>query len=284
MGYSLDDSSNTTVVNGAQVTTQVPAQTGTHTLNVKAWGNAGAACNTSVAVEVTDSSSPVNSLVPANATTVSSIQSLNNWQAKHDTAAVGSSSGSMSVVSSPAMSGSARQFVTSFSGSGDELYNVNFGNDTAATNFFYDAWVYLTSSAANVANLEMDVNQVMPNGQTVLFGFQCDGYSSTWDYTKNAGTPTSPVDTWVHSGAACNVRSWSQNAWHHVQVSYSRDDSGNVTYNSVWLDGVQSDINATAPSAFALGWGPMLVTNFQVDGLGSGTNTIYLDQLTVSRW
>ncbi|HEY1647450.1 MAG TPA: hypothetical protein VGF96_05690 [Terracidiphilus sp.] len=284
MGYSFDDSADTTVVNGAQVNTQVSAETGAHTLNVKAWGNAGAACNASVAVNVTDSSSAASSPVPANATTVSAVQALGGWQATHDTGTPGSSSGSMSVVGSPSMSGSARQFVTSFSGSGGELYNANVGNDTTATNFFYDAWVYLTSSASTIQNLEMDMNQVMANGETVLYGFQCDGNSGTWDYTKNVGTPTQPNDQWEHSSAPCNMRNWSQNTWHHVQVSYSRDGAGNVTYHSVWLDGAESEINATAPSAFALGWAPALQTNFQVDGLGSGTNTVYLDQLSISRW
>jgi hypothetical protein len=284
MGYSFDDSANTTVVNGAQVNTQVSAETGAHTLNVKAWGNAGAACNASVAVNVTDSSPAASSPVPANATTVSGIQALGDWQASHDTGTPGGSSGSMSVVGSPSKSGGARQFVTGFSGSGGELYNANFGKDTNATNFFYDGWVYLTSSASTIQNLEMDMNQVMANGETVLYGFQCDGNSGTWDYTKNSGSPTQPNDQWVHSSARCNMRNWSQNTWHHVQVSYSRDNAGNVTYHSVWLDGAESSINATAPSAFAIGWAPALLTNFQVDGLGSGTNTIYLDQLSISRW
>ena len=71
-----------------------------------------------------------------------------------------------------------------------------------------------------------------------------------------------------------------------MQVLYGRDDSGNVTYHSVWLDGAQQDINETVPSAFALGWVPaVLVTNFQVDGIGtSGSMTAYLDNLTVYRW
>lgn len=70
-----------------------------------------------------------------------------------------------------------------------------------------------------------------------------------------------------------------------MQVYYSRDDSGNVTYHSVWLDGLQESINATVNSSFALGWGPALLTNFQVDGLGSkGSPVVYLDNLTVYRW
>jgi len=37
--------------------------------------------------------------------------------------------------------------------------------------------------------------------------------------------------------------------------------------------------------AFDLGWGPMINTQFQVDGLGNrGSTKVYLDSLTVSRW
>jgi hypothetical protein len=132
----------------------------------------------------------------------------------------------------------------------------------------------------------MDMNQVMSNGQTVIFGFQCDGWSGTWDYTANQGTPENYADAWLHSKAACNPRQWSTNTWHHVQVSYSRDDSGNVTYGSVWLDGAESILNVTVPSAFALGWAPTLLTNFQLDGSSatSGTSTAYLSDLTIYRW
>jgi hypothetical protein len=90
----------------------------------------------------------------------------------------------------------------------------------------------------------------------------------------------------VHSNQACSVQNWTPNAWHHVQISYSRDNSGNVTYKSVWLDGVQQDLNATVYSSFALGWSPTLLTNFQVDGntAASSTSTVYLDNLTIYRW
>jgi hypothetical protein len=39
------------------------------------------------------------------------------------------------------------------------------------------------------------------------------------------------------------------------------------------------------PSAFALGWGSTLLTNFQVDGMGaSGSPTVYIDELAIYRW
>jgi hypothetical protein len=136
-----------------------------------------------------------------------------------------------------------------------------------------------------IANLEMDMNEVIWNGNTVIYGVQCDGYSNTWDYTANAGSPKKYEDMWVHSKAYCNPREWSTNTWHHVQMTYSRNSAGHVTYKSIWLDGVEQVINETVPSAFSLGWGKCLLTNFQVDGLGGyGSATVYLDHLTVYRW
>jgi len=120
---------------------------------------------------------------------------------------------------------------------------------------------------------------VMANGDTVIYAFQCSGYSKKWEYS-GAGA------TWVASSQSCNSSAWTTDAWHHVQIEYSRDGSGNVTYQTVWLDGVGQAINATVPSAFALGWQVGVVqTQFQIDGLGaSGSSTVYLDNLTISRW
>ncbi|HEY1806403.1 MAG TPA: hypothetical protein VGG45_18170 [Terracidiphilus sp.] len=217
---------------------------------------------------------------------MSGIQARSGWITVDDPGTTGFATGAMATVDSPSLSGNALQFYTTYTFYGGELYYAAFGNDTTAHNFVYDGWVYLDSSSGSIANIEMDMNQVMPNGETVIFGFQCDGWAGTWDYTENAGTPTLPIDHWVHSSAPCNAQTWAQNTWHHVQVSYSRDDDGNVTYQSVWLDGNQQPIDATVPSAFALGWAPTLVTNFQVDGiaLGWSSSTVYLDNLTISRW
>jgi hypothetical protein len=287
MGYSLDSSSDTTVVDGKAVNAEVTAGSGAHTLHVKAWGK-GVSCDADVAITVKGGSSPPTTGGPSigsGAVSVSEIQTLGDWKATHDTGGPGSSSGSMSIVSSPSLSDHARKFVTQYSKEGDERYSATFGDDTSATNFVYDGWVYVAGSAKDVANLEMDLNQVMPNGQTVIYGFQCDGYSGTWAYSENKGTPTKPSVQWVPSKAKCNVRDWSTNTWHHVQVSYSRSSTGKVTYKAVWLDGVEQSVNVTVLSAFALGWSPTLSTNFQVDGVGSsGSTTLYLDKLIVYRW
>ena len=283
IGYSLDNSSNTTIVLSTSVSANVNTSTGTHTLHVKSWGILGASCVTDVALTVVPS--PTAS-VPSYAAVVRSIQALKSWEAVNDTGTVsGTSSGVMSLVSSPSLSGLAQEFRTTYSNSGGERYYVTFGTDSAPHNFLYDGWVYLATPSSDIANLEMDMNQVIWNGNTVIYGVQCDGYTNTWDYTANEGSPQNFSDQWLHSTAYCNPREWSTNTWHHVQFSYSRDSLGNVTYRSTWLDGVEKDLYVTVPSAFALGWGPALLTNFQVDGLGGyGSATVYLDNLTIYRW
>ena len=280
LGYSLDSSPDTTTINSQTVDANVFAASGGHTVHVKAWGDQGAVCVSDVNVNVAADTA----LVPSGATSVGSIQTMGNWQELHDGGTPGWSSGAMSMVSSPSNGGTARKFYTTFGSNGGERYHVSFSDDEAATNFVYDAWVYLTNDAGNIANIEMDLSQVMPNGQTVLFGFQCDGWTGTWDYNANWTGPAKPTNKWMHSSAPCNPRSWGRNQWHHVQISYSRNEYGVATYHSVTLDGEKMAINATAPAAYALGWAPVLLTNFQVDGLGNGANTVYLDNLVIYRW
>jgi hypothetical protein len=281
LGYSLDNSTYTATVSGQNLNTHVSTGSGWHTIHVKAWGEYGDVCVTDVSVKVAANAS----LVPSGSVSVSSIETMGNWQAYHDGGTGGWSTGAMDIVSSPSLSGSARKFYTTYGNHGGERYHVAFNDDENATNFVYDAWIYLTDSAGNIANLEMDLNQTMPNGQTVIFGFQCDGYSGTWDYNANWTGPYNPSNTWMHSSAHCNIREWGRNQWHHIQISYSRTEYGVVTYHDVYLDGRDQAIHATAPSAYALGWAPVLLTNFQVDGLGSGGSiTLFLDNLVIYRW
>ncbi len=283
MGYSFDSSSDTTVFYAQSIDTSVSASSGTHTLHVKAWGDDGSSCVTDVTITVDSSATAI---IPSSADTVSAIQALSGWQEAHDSGTPGSSSGSMTLVTSPTVSGSSRQFVTTFTDDGGERYSLSFSDNTAAENFFYDAWVYLTSSASDLANLEFDINQTMPNGQTLLAGVQCDGWNGTWDYTANEGSASSPKPTWVKaSGTSCNPRNWSQNAWHHVQASYARNSSGSLTYDSIWFDGAEVPLNATVYGAASLGWAPVVMTQFQVDGYGSsGHVTAYVDELKISMW
>jgi hypothetical protein len=284
VGYSLDSSSNTSSWPTQSMNGPVAAPNGWHILHVKVWSDSGNVCVTDVSIDVTGGSA--TSIVPSDAVQVSSIQTLSNWTAIHDGGTTGSSSGAMSIASSPSLTGASRLFANQFNDFGGERFSVQFDDNTTSQNFFYDGWVYIAGSAVGFSNLEFDLAQTMPNGETVIMGFQCDSWISRWDYAVNGGSPTSFNDTWLHSNAACNVHSWTPNQWHHVQIYFSHADTGWVTYHSVWLDGVEQDLNATVFSGYSLGWGPTILTNFQIDGDSGGTSwgNIYLDELTVYRW
>ncbi|MFP5227295.1 MAG: hypothetical protein ACLGXA_06665 [Acidobacteriota bacterium] len=294
VGYSLDNSTQTSSWNATYINGPVTAPSGWNTLHVKVWNRYGAVCVTDVSIDVvtgaavaaTASGSGATSVIPSNAIKVSAIQTLGNWSAIHDGGTPGWSSGTMSMASSPSVTGAARLFANQFNDFGGERFSAQFGDDNTAQNFFYDTWVYIANNADGFSNLEFDMNQTMPNGQTVIMGFQCDSWIQRWDYAVNGGSPTAPNDTWLHSYAPCNVHAWGANQWHHVQIYYSHDESGWVTYHSVWLDGVQQNLGFRVFSGYALGWGPALVTNFQIDGNSSGTTwgNVYLDELTVYRW
>lgn len=223
--------------------------------------------------------------IPSNAITDTQVQLLPNWEKVHDPGTSGSSNGEMTLVTEPSLSGEAAKFDTNFANWGGELYSKSYATDASALNFLYDAEVWIEAGSV-VGNLEMDNNQVIGNGDTVIYAFQCAGDSNTWDYSENAGTRSAPIVKWMHSDQPCNPAEWTPNAWHHVQIGYSRDDEGNVTYKSVWLDGVEAPINETVPSAFSLGWAHGdLMTNFQVDGVGAGgSSVLFLDKLTIYRW
>lgn len=283
MGYSLDNNADSAFVTGASLDVKVQASLGTHMVHVKAWTSSGLVCVTDVGVTVTNSGQ--DGLVPDYAITNSNLEALSNWTATHDSGGSGGASGSTGLVTSPARSGVARRFSETFTASGDERFALSFGDDPAATNFFYDTWIYLNGTSQKISNIEMDMNQTIPGGKTVIFGVQCDGWNNAWDYAGNVGSAAKPRTGWIHTPQPCNPRDWAINTWHHIQIGYARNASGYVTYHYVIFDGVTKPINATALSAYALGWGNTLLTNFQVDGFGaSGSSTVFVDSMTISRW
>lgn len=285
MAYSLDSGTDT-VVYSAALNASVKAAAGAHTVHIKAWGNKGAECTSNVAVDVLTKLPTI----PANVSTVANIQGFNNWVGEHDAATSGNSSGSTGLVGAPSLTGPTRQFRFSYTNDGGQRFHSSFAANPTATHFVYDTYVMFDpctgTSCGTIANLEMDMNQVLTNGDVVIYGVQCDGWTGTWDYTVNDGTPTQSHSTWIHSNLQCDPRKWTRNAWHHVQLTYSRDTNGDVTYETVSLDGVEQAFSgATGPSLFALRWGQVLLTNLQLDGMGaSGAQSVELSSTTVYAW
>lgn len=276
-------------VDGSAPTTASLLYTGpiavSKTMVLSAISTATGYTNSGVAKSSYTISIPKGPQIPSYAIVQQQIDLLPNWRIKHDPATPGTATGSMTVVSDPTLTGQSVKYLTTYTDAGGILYSNSYGNDTDSHNFVYDVNVWIAAGSV-LSNLEMDNNQVTRNGHTIIYGFQCSGYSGFWEYTQNAGTVDQTKAHWLKSTAPCNPANWTRNTWHHIQISLSRDDLGNVTYHSVWFDGQEQPINKTVMSDFSLGWTlGVLVANFQVDGLGtSGSATIYVDNLRVSRW
>lgn len=288
MGYEIDNGPTVTK-SGSSWTAKISANLGTHMLKVKCWGSSGATQQTDLSITIIAAPpAPATAAnIPSNAVKVPEIQTLPGWRTKYDPATSGTASGLMSMVTTPTLSGQTARYDTTSTGYGGVLYSVTYGTDTLPHNFVYDAEVYIASGSV-LGNLEMDNNQVTANGDTIIYAFQCAGTSGFWEYSENSGTPAAPNVRWVKSTQPCNPMNWSTDTWHHIQISTSRDDSGNVTYHSVFFDGVEYPINKTVMSDFQLRWKiGVLVANFQVDGTGASapaTSTLFLDNFTLYRW
>ena len=286
-GYSVDDNSSFHAgstpydIDATDATIGV----GTHIVHFKSWTVSGECPQVDTAFTV-GAAAPtvVASPFPATATSSGNLEGSAKWEWNHDPGTPGSSRGSsLYPQTNPSLDGTARQYYFTYANHGGEIYHLQFGSDANATHFVYDTFVYFTDTT-QLGNVEMDMNQVMSDGRTVIFGTQCASGSGTWEYTKVSGSQTH----WYPSNIPCKPSDWTANAWHHVQIASHRDDAGDVTYDWVIVDGVKSTFQgATGPSALSLGWpfGDLLL-NFQLDGKNGSTGavTAYTDKLTIYRW
>jgi Bacterial Ig-like domain (group 2) len=282
-GYTIDNNSALVLgVTGYDInTTDQTMRAGTHTIHFKSW-NVKGMCPV---VDATfTGAEAAEHTIPTNAIATRNLVGASNWEWNHDPGTPGESRGSsLYPVTSQALDGAARELYFTYSNNGGEIYHLSFARDTTATHFVYDTYIYLVNPS-QIQNIEMDMNQVMSDGRTVIFGTQCATGSGTFEFTKivNGGTH------WYPSNIPCHPKAWTANTWHHVQIASHRDSDGVVTYDWVNLNGTYTDFkNASGSSAENLGWpsGDLLL-NFQLDGAGAGDEpiTAYVDKLTIYRW
>ena len=226
---------------------------------------------------------PPYAVIPADAIASGDLSAATNWIWVHDSGTPGSSTGSSQFpIENPSMDNKSREFDVAYSDRAGERYSLNFGHDSTATHFVYDVRVYVVDPT-QLANLEMDINQVIANGKTVTLAFQCSAYSGTWQY----GLMSNGGYHWHATTLACNPEKWQANIWHHIRIGTHRNGD-NVYYDWVYFDGVYSQLsNANGPGAQSLNWAAAdLLLNFQIDGAyaGSGSVKLYQDELMVTRW
>jgi hypothetical protein len=185
--------------------------------------------------------------------------------------------------------------VTSYTDYGGQRASLDFMNSYTPTRYVYDTYIYIPSSyLTEIANIEMDMNHVLANGETVILGTQCAHGSKTFEYTF-VGTVDGKYGThWLPSNIPCDPQAWADDTWHHVQIATEHDASGNVTYDWVRLDnGATMNFQnssggaLTVASEESLGWTKgILLLNFQLDGSsgGSGSVVAYVDELQILTW
>lgn len=294
-GYSVDSSGGLTMgVTPYDIDLSyqnIPA--GTHTIYYKAWTAAGICPVASTTFLVGTPSGPVANVattpsqvsgsVPASAQAHADLETSLGWLFENDGGTNGWSQGSTVFPATTPSNDGGRELYMTYSNHGGERWHLAFGSDSNAQNFALDTYVYL-ENPDQTQNLELDLNQVMPNGETVIYGTQCSSISNTWEFTYTSnGAPH-----WAPSNVPCNPRSWAPNTWHHVQIGMHRDSNGTVTHDWVSLDGAQRAFsNAVGGGGLWLGWAPgALVTNVQVDGFNpsSGSTATFIHKLTVYSW
>jgi hypothetical protein len=302
-GYSVDNSS--TLIRGVNVNdvdTTTAMAAGTHTIHYKAWTSSGVCPVVSTTFKVAGGSSSGGSTsggstsggsassgsggavyaLPSYAIPSASLDDIGGWGAEHDAGTSGSSKGSMVYPASASSYDHARKFYMTYSNHGGERWHVSFGSNGTAAHFVFDTYIYVVNPS-QVQNLELDLNQVLSSGETIILGTQCSSISKTWEYVVVSGGKPH----WKASNIGCNPLSWAPNTWHHVQIGFHRSGS-TVVHDWVNLDGSHKVFsNATGAAGLWLGWGKgNLSVNYQIDGesKGSGSVTSYVHKMTIYHW
>jgi hypothetical protein len=297
-GFSIDNSTTTTM--GATANDvdfpNVSVSTGKHLIHFKAWVHGGICPVVDDSINVvtatgtsgtsgtgSSGSSSVSSSIPSYAVASADLDTLNSWLGEHDSGTPGSSQGSTVFPATTPLYDDAREFYMTYSDRGGERWHNSFARNATATHFVLDTYVYVVNPD-QLANLELDLNQVMSNGQTVIFGTQCSTYSGTWEWTYYANGGFH----WHASNVPCKTINWTANTWHHIQIGFHRDNSGYVTHDWVNFDGVHSVFSgASGSSARSLGWAlGSQVMNVQMDGYSKSSGSIkaYFHKTTFYEW
>jgi hypothetical protein len=286
-GYSIDDDNG--IVPGKtpydiDVTRQaLPA--GAHTVHFKSWTSNGECPTVSTTFTVNAPGDPSSlPTIPPDAISSGDLDDSDKWYEHHDGGTTGKSKGTTVYPASTNMYDDARKFTMTYTDHAGERWADGFAFDTEATHFVLDTYIYLPNPS-EIWNLELDVDQVLANGETIILSTQCSGVHGRWSYGY---TVDGRLDHWWNTNLKCNPAEWTANVWHHVQIGEHRDADSMVTHDWVILDGVYNAFeDATRVSGKFIEWTPGQVnTQFQLEGASpiSGSATAYVHGYTIYRW
>jgi hypothetical protein len=190
-------------------------------------------------------------------------------------------------VSSPSMSGDATEYdLGGTAGFSDALWNnhligpsssqgMSDGNQSIVPslhNFTYDVYFFGYDLGSSQA-LEFDINQFFGN-MGFIFGHECRiAGGNQWDVWDDQSAH------WIPTGIPCYPKS---NAWNHLTIKVQRTSNNQLTYQSITLNGVTSNLNWTYNHGSTAGWYGLTI-NYQMDGNQKQSSyNVYLDNLTFS--
>jgi hypothetical protein len=216
---------------------------------------------------------PAPPVIPGTAISSGILDNATPWIGVHDPGTPGTSSGTSVFISPPA----GRNFNFTYTAQAGHRFSIDWGVDTTSRNFCYDLEIAFPDPS-QILNMELDFNQVMADGRTVIFDCQCAHVSQTWEY-----------NAWQPSAIYGDPQTWGVNVYHHIRIFWHRDITGNfTTWDGVEFDGVYKPFNVPpANTAQSLGWAVgHLVINFQIEGSSSSSGTVnaYGRNITLWRW
>lgn len=280
------------VQNGAKLNTQLNLPPGTQHTVVQEWDYCGGSSYTPVDITVQGVENVLSNLQtssgwnswgqgPPNYSDCSP-SPCNGFQFSHEIN-----------ISSPSLSGDATEFnLGGADGTapwGDVLFSLpvlgqnstqgfpDNGHTLLPTlhNFTYNADFYVTNISVTQV-LEFDINMYM-NGVGMIWGTQCDHLGDKdWDIWDNVNAK------WVSTGVACSL---INNAWNHLTIQVQREPDNTLLYQSITLNGMTSNVNATySPFSVPVSWWGVTL-NYQMDGdYKQSPNTTYLDNFSLTYW
>jgi hypothetical protein len=197
------------------------------------------------------------------------------WKSTHDADSGGGTSSTGTTKYIDAVQG--RNFHVEYQGKySGHRFSLWCADDADSCNWCYDLEVmFKGDSASHINNMELDINQVLDDGRTVIYDCQCtpDG----WE-----------VDCWKETRVKGNPQQWGNGVWHHIREFFSRSTDGNVTnWLGVEHNGVYNNFGYPPGNrALELGWDEKrIVINFQLGSAkSSGTIDAYARNIQVWRW
>jgi hypothetical protein len=207
-----------------------------------------------------------------------------NWKGEHDTG-TGASGIITGVSTSYDATNKLRNFQATQQNHAGVRFHNSFGNNLQANNYVYA--LDIAGNWGTIGQLELDMNQVTPDGRTVLLCTQANNNSGGFDYTT---TPGGGGTKWNPSNIKICPKQWADGSWHTIRIKTSHDGKGNVLYEAVEVDGTNHPFTTpSAPvlSARALGWTPLglLLMNLQFNGAqSSGTMKVQARNIIMTEW